>query len=425
LNHGAALHQWLQRAQHTHPRSIELGLERVRSVAAALALLPLARPCVIVGGTNGKGSTATLLASCLQAAGWRTGLFTSPHLQRYNERIAVDAQPATDAELVQAFERIEAARGAVTLTYFEYNTLAALVVFRQREVAAMVLEVGLGGRLDATNVVDADIAVLCSVGMDHTEWLGETRGQIGAEKAGIFRPGRPVVLGHSDMPDTVYTAARVGCCLLSVAEQDFRWESAGTGRWRYADAAGVLENLPEPALHGAIQLRNAATALAAARQLAGPVLLPGLYQTAVVARALTGVRLRGRLQLVPGPVEWLIDVAHNPAAASVLREAVAARPPARRTLAVFGMLADKDAAAVAAIMDAQVDCWLLCGTEGERGLDSAQLQQRIGATRGRQQRFASVAAACAAAQAQAETGERVLVFGSFHVVGPALEALGL
>ncbi len=220
---GRTLAEWLAYQQDLHPRAIDLGLERVRAVAARLALLPPAGRTVLVGGTNGKGSTASFLASIAQAHGERVGLFTSPHLWRYQERITIDGLEIEDAQLCAAFEQIEAARGKESLTYFEFNALAALLAFRAGKVDFSVLEVGLGGRLDATNIVDADLAVLCSVGLDHCDWLGSTLESIGAEKAGIFRAGRPVVLGSSDMPVTVGKAlAALGCKVLT-AERDFSW----------------------------------------------------------------------------------------------------------------------------------------------------------------------------------------------------------
>jgi dihydrofolate synthase / folylpolyglutamate synthase len=425
LTNSQALRDWLQRQQHSHPRSIELGLGRVRAVADALGLLPLTVPSVIVGGTNGKGSTATHLAALLQAGGWRTGLFTSPHLRRYNERIAIDGSEAGDAELVAAFAAIDAARAANTLTYFEYNTLAALCVFRERRAQAVVLEVGLGGRLDSTNIVDADLAVLCSVGLDHTDWLGPTRESIGAEKAGIFRAGRPVVLGHSDMPASVFERLRILRCPTLMAGHEFSFDIAGDSRWQFRDPLGALTGLCAPALTGDIQYRNAATALAAARQLQALHGADSLQQPAVVNRGLAAVRLSARFQVVTGAAEWIIDVAHNPDAARQLAAALRTRPPARRTLGVFGMLGDKDVASVAAIMDPCIDDWLLCATEGERGLGAAALRERMGKVRGAQHLCPSVAAACARARDSASAGDRVVVFGSFYVAGPALDALGL
>ncbi|MFO1401917.1 MAG: bifunctional tetrahydrofolate synthase/dihydrofolate synthase [Steroidobacteraceae bacterium] len=416
------LADWLAYQQQLHPRTIELGLERVRRVAERLDLAATGCPTAIVGGTNGKGSTATLLAALLRAAGRRTGLFTSPHLVRYNERIVVDGTPAADAVLVEAFAAIEDARHGESLTFFECNTLAALWVFRAARADALVLEVGLGGRLDATNLVDADVAVVCSIGFDHRDWLGDTLEAIGAEKAGIFRAGRPAVLGTADMPASVYASAAALGCALAVAERDFHWDVAADGRWSWRDAAGGYDALPAPALTGHIQYRNAATALAALRRLPG-IAPPA---AAAVAAGLGAARIAGRLQVVPGAVEWLLDVAHNAAAAAVLAAELRARAAAGRCIGVVGMLGDKDVDVVAAALDPLIDHWIFCGIADEpRGLDAATLRTRAGALRGTGECAADIAAGCERARALARSGDRVVVFGSFHAVGPALEWLRL
>jgi dihydrofolate synthase/folylpolyglutamate synthase len=421
-----SLEQWLAYQQSAHSLSIDLSLERVREVAARLGLLEKRCPVVIVGGTNGKGSTASTLAALLQSCGHSVGLFTSPHLVRYNERIQVNGVQVSDAALLAAFERIEAARGAVTLTFFEYSTLAALEAFRRAAVAVMVLEVGLGGRLDAVNIIDADVAILCSIGFDHREWLGATLEQIGAEKAGIFRRGQRVVLGSVAMPASVWQAARSLDCRLWTAEREFSWRIHGDGAaaeaWDFRCAPCTLEDLPAPALAGAMQYRNSAGALTALQLLA----LRGACDRARVAQGLRRTVLRGRLQIVPGEVEWILDVAHNEPAASVLAGALAARHCDGRSFAVVGMLADKDAAAMVRALDPLIDHWLLAGIDNEpRGLDARALQARLPPLRGAVELATNVAAACARARALARPRDRVIVFGSFHVVGPALLWLGL
>jgi dihydrofolate synthase/folylpolyglutamate synthase len=412
---------WLDYQQQLHPHSIDMGLERVHRVAQRLGLLPLHGRSVIVGGTNGKGSTATLLAALAQAHGMRVGLFTSPHLLRYQERIRVNGVESGADELCQAFAEIEAARGEESLTYFEFNTLAALLLFRAAAVECTVLEVGLGGRLDATNIVAADVAVLCSVGLDHCEWLGDTLAAIGAEKAGIFRAGQPVILGSTDLPDSVGAAIAALSCRALSAGRDFHADRHGDGSWDYRDGAGTLAALPAPALAGDIQYRNAATALAALREL----LAPQPLAAGAVVQALRTVQLPGRFQIIPGPVEWLLDVAHNAAAAAVLATQLRARPGATRTLAVLGMLADKDVAAVTASLDALIDEWLLCGIAEPRGLGPAQLAARVGQLHGSIELCADVPTGCERASLRATAGDRVLVCGSFHTVGPALRWLGL
>jgi dihydrofolate synthase/folylpolyglutamate synthase len=421
-----SLQQWLAYQQGTHARPIDLSLERVREVAARLRLLQWHCPIAIVGGTNGKGSTATLLAQLLCASGQRVGLFTSPHLLRYNERVQIDGSGVSDAALIAAFERIESARCEITLTFFEYGTLAALLAFRDAQIQSMVLEVGLGGRLDATNILDADVALLCSVGLDHRQWLGETLEQIGAEKAGIFRPRQPVVLGSAQMPASVWRRLAELECRTLTAEREFSWAIHGSGfeaqSWDYRGPGCHLEQLPAPALRGAIQYRNAATALTAL-QLLG---VSGGCDHARVSEALQRVRLPGRLQIVPGEIEWILDVAHNEPAAHVLAQALSARPSRGRTLAVLGMLSDKDAAAITRVLDAHIDRWVLTGTEEEpRGLSAEALAARLPALRGALEREPSVNAACERARREAQPGDRIVVFGSFHVVGPALAWLGL
>jgi dihydrofolate synthase / folylpolyglutamate synthase len=435
------LAEWLTLQESVHPKSIDMELTRVAAVARALGVAEPAFPVMTVGGTNGKGSTVAHLEALLGARGASTGMFTSPHFLRYNERIRVNGTEVGDQELVAAFERIEAARGATTLTFFEYNTLAALLIFAQRAVDVAVLEVGLGGRLDATNLVAADVAVVASVGLDHRDWLGDTLELIGAEKAGIFRPRRPAVLGTPRMPASVFaTISALGARAL-VAERDFSWRVSGE-RWDY-DGLGVsLRGLPPPALAGSIQYRNAATAIAAlealesddapraaVRQLAGR--LAPLDERAVGA-ALRAVRLAGRFQVVPGEVEWILDIAHNQPAAEVLAMQLRERALPRaldggrepgRTLAVIGVLADKDAAAIAAALSAVIDHWIVCALPGPRGGSAAQLAQRLARPPGEMTLALSVGAGCELARAAARAGDRVVVCGSVYTVGPALQWL--
>ena len=424
------LADWLELQQRIHPRSIELGLARVSAVARALGVDRPGVPTWIVGGTNGKGSTVALLEAMLAAAGVVTGAFTSPHLVRYNERVRIGGVEATDAELVGAFEAIERARGTTTLTYFEFSALAALLVFRRRGVAAQVLEVGLGGRLDAVNLVDADVAVLCSIGHDHHEWLGPTLDDIGREKAGIFRAGRPAVLGSAALPASVWDEiARIGARPL-LAGRDFSWAHTrdagdpGNGgndsvRWDYRSAARSITGLPRPALAGDIQFDNAATAIAALD--AGPIAVPD----AAIRAGLGRVRLPGRFQIVPGEVEWILDVAHNLPAAAAFAHHLAARPVAGRTIAVAGFLDDKDVAAIGRLLAPAIDAWVVASLPPPRGLPAASVVERLPPGAAPAVMCDSVDLACARAQAIARPGDRVVAFGSFHVVGPVLEWLRL
>ena len=425
----ASLEQWLSRQEAAHPKAIDLGLERVSQVALRLGLMRPAATVITVAGTNGKGSTAAHLEAMLLAAGCSTGLFTSPHFIRYNERIRIDGREVDDAALVAAFERIEAAREGISLTFFEYNTLAALWLFAERSVRFAVLEVGLGGRLDAVNLVDADAAVLCSVGFDHRDWLGDTLDEIGAEKAGVFRAGRPAVLGTPLMPESVYSSIERLGALPVVAERDFSWRIEEGGRWSYQGPRLSLRELPPSSLQGPIQYRNAATALATLEALAGRqasgASAPLRLERATVVAALGRVRLAGRFHVVPGPVEWILDIAHNPPAAEVLCAQLRERPCRGRTLAVIGVLGDKDAAAIGAALAPAVDGWFLCGLPPPRGIDAAELARRLAAVAVDPSLSGSVREALEAARRAARPGDRVIVCGSVLTVGPALEWLGV
>ncbi len=421
------LSQWLGYIERQHPVAIDMGLARVRAVASRMALPKPARHVVTVGGTNGKGSTVAFIEAIATAAGWRVGAYTSPHLLAYNERVRIDGRDATDAALVQAFEAVEAARGDTTLTYFEYGTLAALWLFARADLDLAILEVGLGGRLDATNLVDPDVAVITTVDLDHQAWLGEDREAIGFEKAGIARAWTPLVLGDDDPPASVLRhayaigapAIRAGCdfffeTLPAADRSDAAW-------WRWHEV-GCEYTLPRPALAAPVQLRNAATAIAALRAL--DLHVP---EDAIV-RGVAKAQLPGRLQRVErGGIEVLVDVGHNPQAARELAAWLAMVPATGRTHAVFAALGDKDAAGVVGALAARVDAWHLAGlVAGARGQPVDALAARLvdtPAAHGR--RHADVATALAAALATAAPGDRVLVFGSFHTAGEALSALGL
>jgi dihydrofolate synthase / folylpolyglutamate synthase len=412
------LAEWLALQESVHPKTIDMGLARVSSVARALGVDKPSSRVITVGGTNGKGSTVAHLDALLRAAGASTGMFTSPHFIRYNERIRVGGVEVEDAELISAFERIDAARGSTTLTFFEYNALAALVIFADRAVDVAILEVGLGGRLDAVNLVDADVAVVCSIGFDHRDYLGDSLEQIGAEKAGIFRPGRPAVLSTPDMPASVYSTIQTLAARAVVAERDFSWQVEPT-RWQYLGLRTSLSNLPPSALEGSIQYRNASAAIAAIESLDAAYTLS--EQT--VSQALRTVRLAGRFQVVPGPVEWILDIAHNEPAARVFAEHVRERGVAGRTFAVVGILADKDAREIAAALESLVDHWILCSLPGARGSSASDLAQRLRLPADQVMLANSVEEGCEAARAATVAGDRVIVFGSVYTVGPALQWL--
>jgi dihydrofolate synthase/folylpolyglutamate synthase len=412
------LDAWLAWQERLHPRPIELGLERI---AAVLETMDLAQPpfrVATVGGTNGKGSCVATLEALALEAGLATGAYTSPHLVRYNERIRVAGRDATDEELVAAFEAVEDGRGATSLSYFEFGTVAALEIFRRRGVELAVLEVGLGGRRDAVNALEPEVAVVTSVGLDHLEWLGPDRESIGREKGGIFRPGRPAIVGDRDPPASLLRAAGRDALRLGT---DFDWSEDGEG-WRWYRAGLEFERLPRGLLQAPALIDNAACAFAAFDRLwplaGGDADLP--------RRALNRLRLAGRLQRVKGEVEWWLDVAHNPAGAAVLAGALAAAPCAGRTLAVIGVMADKDVESLATALDPCVQGWIATSLPPPRGLSAATLAERLAPrTRAAISIAESVALACQQASREARPGDRVVVFGSFHIVGPALQWLGV
>lgn len=420
MSNARSLEQWLRVQETVHGPGIDLGLERVRAVALRMNLLPFAPRTIIVAGTNGKGSTVACLEAMLRARGIRAGAFTSPHLIRYNERIRVDGSESTDSELIAAFEAIDAVRGEITLTFFEYNALAALEVFRARAVEVAILEVGLGGRLDAVNIVDAEAAIVCSIGLDHADWLGTDIEAIGREKAGVFRAGAIAVLADPAMVPSVEQEARRIAARLLRAGHEYGWNVLAGGRWSFAMGALQLPSLPPPALPGSVQHANAAASIATLHAMG--LLTAG--DEALLARALTRLELPGRFQVVPGQVEWILDVAHNEAAAQVLAHDLARRTAAGRTLCVVAMLGDKDIAAVARVLDPEVDAWFLCGIQAPRGLTAMELSRRAPA-------FADavlaqdIAAGMRLAAGSANPGDRIVVCGSFLAVAPAMQQLGI
>ncbi len=416
------LQQWLEHQQRVHPKEIALGLERVSKVAATLGLQRPARCAITVGGTNGKGSTVAFIEAIARAAGHRVGAFTSPHLLRYNERIRIDGEDAGDAAIVAAFERIEAARGDVPLTYFEFGTLAALLLFAEARLDLAILEVGLGGRLDAVNIIDADVAVVTTVALDHMEYLGNDRESIGLEKAGIFRTDRPAVIAETDPPASlVRHAERVGARSIR-AGRDYKFGDRLGGKWFWQDAALKLD-LTRPKLAAPAQTANAAAAIAALRALGDKLPVSNDHIAVGVAVA----TVPARLQRIPGPVEILIDVAHNPQAAQQLAQWMMRNRATGATQAVFAALADKDVPNMVASLLNNVDQWRLAGLPDVvgRGQDIEQLWRQVSGLMSRtlSSKHDTVADALAAARAQAHPGDRILVFGSFHTASQALRKL--
>ncbi len=412
------LTDWLAFIEQQHPATIDMGLDRVRAVAQALGVVAPGKHTVVVGGTNGKGSTVAFIEAIGRAAGWKVGAYTSPHLLRYNERVRIDGQDVSDAALIGAFNAIEDARGDTTLTYFEYGTLAALHLLGQAGLDLAVLEVGLGGRLDAVNIVNADVAVITTVDIDHSDWLGDDREAIGVEKAGIIRGWKPVILGETDPPSSVLARAYLLGANAIRGGSDFFADVIDDQRWRWRDVGTRIE-LPMPALRGPIQLRNAASAIAALRALDRP--LP----RAAIIEGVANARIAGRLQAFERDgVEVLVDVGHNPQAARELATALKARRAAGRTVAVFAALQDKDAPGVVDALAGQVDAWHLAGLEGPRAQTADALRTRLAATAAAAGTVhATVEDALRHVLDAAGAGDRVLVFGSFHTAAQALQWL--
>ena len=417
MSHPTSLAAWLAYLETLHPKAISLGLERVRAVHDRLALAP-ACPVVTVTGTNGKGSTSAFLERMLSAGGYRIGLYTSPHLLRYNERVRIGGAEATDAELCAAFAAVEAVRQDIPLTYFEFGTLAALWLFARARTDALVLEVGLGGRLDAVNIVDADVAVVTTIAIDHTDYLGITREDIGREKAGIFRAGRTAVCADRDPPTALVDYARaIGAVLLRIGV-DFGFV-AEQRQWRYFGPGGARHGLPYPALRGTYQLANAAAALTALDALR--TRLP--VDMGAVRDALVSIELPGRFQVLPGRPVTVLDVAHNVQAAHALADTVAAMGFHPQTLAVFGIMADKDIDAVIAALKPRVDRWLVATLPPPRGATAMLLRrhlERAGVVADAIRTFDDAGAAYRAAREIAAEADRIIVFGSFLTVAAAL-----
>jgi dihydrofolate synthase / folylpolyglutamate synthase len=412
---GRSLAGWLEYIERQHPRVIALGLERVFEVFHRLKI-KFSCPILTVAGTNGKGSTCAMLEAVLSCAGYRTGLYTSPHLLRYNERVRIAGRDADDSALCEAFAAVERARGTVPLTYFEFGTLAALLLFSKENPEALILEVGLGGRLDAVNVLDADCAILTSIGIDHVELLGGTREVIGMEKAGIFRAGRPAVVADPKPPQSVLgEIQRIGAVPVLLG-RDFGYVNQVT-QWSSWGPAGKRSGLAHPALRGVAQLRNASAAFAALDTLRER--LPVAMQD--VRRALAEVALPGRFQVLAGRPQVVLDVAHNPQAAAVLAENLGESGFAPETIAVFGMLKDKDIAGVVRAVAPRITRWHLATLPGPRGATAAQLMGVLLAESIQTPvvEHPSVSQALAAARSEAGQSDKIVVFGSFLTVAGA------
>jgi dihydrofolate synthase/folylpolyglutamate synthase len=418
MSHPATVSEWLRVLETRHPVSIDLGLDRIREVWERLGCPRPARKVITVAGTNGKGSTVAYAATMLLALGFPSGTYTSPHLLRYNERVRIGDAEVTDAELLQAFAQVEAARGATSLTYFEFGTLAAFVLLGRARLDFALLEVGLGGRLDAVNLIDTDCAVITPIGLDHQEYLGPDRESIGREKAGILRRGRPLVCGESEPPRSVLeTAGRLSAPVRRLDHDFWIAEREGGLHWRGPEGS---VDLPRPPMPGAHQSANLATAIAAVAALAPEA----LRRPDALAAAIGTVRVPGRLQAVRDHPLVLLDVGHNPlaaqAVASALRE-LGIRP----AICVLGMLRDKDAGAVVAALDASVDLWYCAGLAGERGRSAEDLAREVAAVSGagRVRAFPEVGSGLRAALQAVSADQSILVFGSFRTAAQAAACL--
>lgn len=426
----ASLAQWLARIETLHPQAIDLGLDRVRTVAQRLALAP-AGVVITIGGTNGKGSSCAMLEAILLAAGYRVGLYTSPHLVRFNERMRIGGREAGDEAIVEQFEAVEAARNDTPLTYFEFATLAALRLFSREPLDAVILEVGLGGRLDAVNLVDADCAIVTSIDIDHSEYLGDTREQIGWEKAHIFRADRPAICSDPVPPASLVEHARRIGADLWLCGRDFQY-AGDRQQWSYRGRAQRRNSLAWPALRGTNQLLNASGVLAGLEAL--KMRLPVSQQA--VRQGLAEVELPGRFQSLPGMPTVVLDVAHNPHAVAHLASNLDAMGSGGgRSFAVFGVLRDKDVDAMIAALKDRVDRWFLADLPGPRGARAEWIAERLRAAgidagdqagqgapadAPRVECHAAPSQALAAARAAAQPNDRIIVFGSFLTVADIL-----
>ncbi len=420
------LDQWLSRLEAMHPKAIDLGLERVATVGQRLGL-HFDCPVITVGGTNGKGSTCAMLESILLQGGYRVGLYTSPHILNFNERARINGHNATDAQLCAAFVQVEAARGEVSLTYFEFSTLAILKLFADAGLDAVVLEVGLGGRLDAVNIIDADVAIVTSVDLDHMEFLGDTREKIGFEKAGIFRHGHAAICGDPSPPKSLIDHANAIGADLWLFGRDFNY-AGDRQQWNYGGRTMRRNSLAYPSLRGANQLLNASAALAALEVLRERLPL-GAQE---IRSGLVLVELPARFQVLPGRPSVILDVAHNPHAAATLAQNLDNMGFHPYTFAVFGAMADKDIAGILAQLGDRIDHWYVCDLPLPRAASAETLaaavraagfqeNDQVGAERS-VRCFSSPAEAYAAARNHAGENDRIAVFGSFLTVAGVMSA---
>lgn len=410
------LDQWLAFLESNHPTEIDMGLERVQAVAQRMDLLKPAEKVILVAGTNGKGSTVTVSSQILQAMGKRVGSYMSPHLHVYNERVRIDGQPVTDELIVESFEEIDEARQNISLTYFEVGTLSALYIFKKLQVDVAVLEIGLGGRLDAVNIVNADGAAVTSIGLDHQDWLGSDIEQIAFEKAGVYRADLPAICGQRNPPQALVSHANSISAVLSIKGQQFDFiRNESSWNWSGVDVGGSrldLDNLPIPAL----PLENAATALQLLIKM-----FPEITRNEI-ERGLQSAHLDGRLQRFQHPFNGVMDVGHNPQAAELLNTELKTRPLSGKRYGVLAMLKDKDAASVVQQFD-QVDHWFIAGLQGYRGQTVSELNDKVANIVKVEGLYDSVAEALDGLLDLLTENDEVVVFGSFVTVAQAQDWL--
>ena len=411
------LDEWLAWQTTLHAREIELGLDRIETVASKLKLLECPFPVITVAGTNGKGSTVAMLSAILHHAGYKVGTYTSPHIVHYNERIRIGLRCVQDEQLCRSFEKINDARGDISLSFFEFATLTAIDIFHENQVDVAILEVGLGGRLDATNIIDNDLAFVTSIGLDHTEWLGDNRESIGYEKSGIFRADTPAICGAVDAPSSIeITAKKVNANLFQLGN-DYSYKVAKSS-WSFFANDYELHGLPLPNLSGAVQIRNAASVVMGLYCLREKLPL----STDAIETGLREVTLEGRFQRIVKDCEIILDVAHNFESAKILSENLMALPKPQRTIAVFAILSDKDVDGIISLLHSHIDDWYISEVDSPRRMEVDHVEQSLmrQSSDTSVKVFQSVEQAYSQAQMEASEGDRIIVFGSIFTVSEVL-----
>ena len=411
------LEDWLAWQTTLHAREIELGLDRIQKVAQRLNLLDCPFSVITVAGTNGKGSTVAMLSTILHHAGYKVGTYTSPHIIHYNERIRIGLRCVKDDQLCKSFSKIDAAREDISLSFFEFATLTALDIFHESKIDVAILEVGLGGRLDATNIVDCDLAFVTSIGMDHTEWLGDNRESIGYEKAGVFRADVSAICGDTDPPNSIAaTAEKINARLYQI-NTDFSYDVAKSS-WSFSAQDYELHGLPLPSLSGAIQIQNAAGVLMGLHCLRDR--LPVTFEA--IETGLREVTLEGRFQRIVKDCEIILDVAHNCDSAKILSDNLIALPKPRNTIGVFAVLSDKDVEGIVSQLSSHIDVWHISAVNSPRAMPVKQIEQIVmqQSSNAKVKIFDSVELAYSQAQVDASEGDRIIVFGSIFTVSEVL-----